>query len=620
LVGRSSRELRQLRGSDISMVYQEPMSSLNPVMKIEDQLLETLIAHQGLSRQAARRKCVQILQELYMPDIERVLGRFAFEISGGQQQRVLIAMAMLNNPALMIMDEPTTALDVTVEAAMLDLMAKLREKYRTATLYITHNLGVVARVADKVAVMYAGEIVELAPTGTIYHTPLHPYTVGLMRCLPDVDAPKGTRELQPIKGQIPALDQVPAGCIFSPRCEYAAPQCSDDHPQLHQIAPGHQVRCIFAEKWLSSPAWGSRLPEAHRDREDDAEISKTILNAAHLKVYYPVASKSLTGAFKPKQYVKAVDDVSISAKRGCTLGIVGESGCGKSTLAKALVGLEPLEDGKIEFLEADISKPLRQRSIALIQQMQMVFQDPDSVLNPSYTVGNQIATSLRRFRIVPKEQEYDETIRLLKSVKLDERYFERLPRQLSGGEKQRVGIARALAANPSMLVCDEPVSALDVSVQASVTMLLAEIQRLRNMSIILISHDLSTVRYLSDHIVVMYVGQVMEQGSSEAIYTPPSHPYTAALLAAVPRADPDVEPAEFRLSGAVPSAINPPKGCRFHTRCPVKLGKVCETEAPRVHDLGAEHRIYCHLPESELARLRSTAAKPKGPATALRGV
>ena len=600
---RPENELRKLRGADISMVYQEPMSALNPTMRIEDQLAESLIAHRGISKAAARKECLEALERVYMPDVEGVLRRYPHQLSGGQQQRVLIAMAMLNNPTLLIMDEPTTALDVTVEAAVLDLIAELKQKYNTATLYISHNLGVVARISDKVAVMYAGEVIEYASTETIFKHPVHPYTLGLMRCLPDVDAPKGTRQLIPIRGQVPRLDAIPRGCVFSPRCEYEHAECVDERPQLWKLEPGHLVRCVRAAEWRMAPPPLAKSLEAAQELEHE----QIVLNAAHLKAYYPVPSQTVAGLFglEKRRYVRAVDDVSLTVRRGRTLGIVGESGCGKSSLARAIVGLEPLREGKIDFLGVDVSRPLNKRGADSIRELQMVFQDPNGVLNPSYCVGDQIAASLKRFKTVSKDEVYGEVVRLLNSVKLSEEYYHRLPRQMSGGEKQRVGIARAISTNPSMVVCDEPVSALDVSVQAAVLTLLLEIQQQQNTTMILISHDLSTVRFFSDDVAVMYLGRIVEIGPCEAIYAPPNHPYTAALLAAVPRADPTIEQKRIRLSGSVPSAVNPPSGCRFHTRCPFKLGAICETEEPPGRDAGHGHTIYCHLPMDELAHIKS---------------
>jgi peptide/nickel transport system ATP-binding protein len=607
LRNRTEADLRKLRGADISMVYQEPMSALNPSMQIQDQMAESLIAHRGFNKADAFAESLEALKKVYMPDAEGVMRRYPHQLSGGQQQRVLIAMAMLNNPSLLIMDEPTTALDVTVEAAVLDLIAELQEKYQTATLYISHNLGVVARVSDKVAVMYAGEIVELAPTRTIFHNPMHPYTMGLMRCLPDVDAPKGTRTLHPIDGRVPSPANLPPGCIFAPRCEQAQPECRTGRPQLKEMSPGHQVRCFRASDWESVKRIWAAAEETLQEPccPDRLEPSDDkVLNVNNAKVYYPVPFKTVGGLFgmEKRSYVRATDDVSFSVKRGRTLGIVGESGCGKSTIAKAIVGLEPLFGGKIDFLNVDVSKPLNKRGIDTIRELQMVFQDPNGVLNPSYSVGDQIAFSLRRFGTVPPDQVHAAVERLLHAVKLDESYYNRLPRQLSGGEKQRVGIARAISTNPSMVVCDEPVSALDVSVQAAVLNLLLEIQNTQNTTMILISHDLSSVRFFADEVAVMYLGHIMEIGSCEAIYQPPNHPYTTALLAAVPRPDPDAPQSKVRLSGHVPSAVNPPSGCKFNTRCPFKIGSICEQEEPPKRDMGDGHLIYCHLSPEELTK------------------
>ncbi len=602
LRGRSEADLRRLRGADIAMVYQEPMSALNPTMQIRDQMAESLITHRGMTREQAYAECQEALRRVYMPDVEGVMKRYPHQLSGGQQQRVLIAMAMLNNPALLIMDEPTTALDVTVEAAVLDLIAELKEKYRTATLYISHNLGVVARVSDKVAVMYAGEVVEYATTREIYAHPTHPYTQGLMRCLPDVDAPKGTRILAPIPGRVPAPDQIPLGCIFAPRCEHREENCDLAHPKLMEIAPGHFVRCSPAVHWYPMTLDQRR----GRPPEFEKEAPPVVLDAQSVKTHYPVPFKTVAGFFglEQRRYVKAVDGVSVTVQRGRTLGVVGESGCGKSTLARTIVGLEPLREGKVDFLGIDVTKPIGKRSLATIRELQMVFQDPNGTLNPSYPVGDQIAVSLRRFRTVPPGEVYGEVVRLLKAVKLNEDYYHRLPRQMSGGEKQRVGIARAIASNPAMVVCDEPVSALDVSVQAAVLNVLVEIQQQHDTAMILISHDLSAVRFFSDDVAVMYLGRIVEIGPCEAIYSPPNHPYTAALLAAVPRPDPSLEQKSIRLSGVVPSAVNPPAGCRFHTRCPFMIQETCNVEEPPVRDMGNGHKIICHLPEEELHHIK----------------
>ncbi len=608
LRGRSEDELRNLRGDQIAMVYQDPMQALNPSMRIGDQLSEVLVVHRGLTKADAYEKCIAVLKRVYMPDPEAVMVRYPHQLSGGQQQRVVIAMALLNDPALLIMDEPTTALDVTVEAAVLDLIAELRLKIDTAIMYISHNLGVVARVCDKVGVMYAGEMVERASVDDVFLRPMHPYTQGLMRCVPKLGTSKESSYLYPIRGRVPSPKNLPPGCVFEPRCDYAREECRLRKPELRLVGIRHSARCHFAEEIIASE-WQpleSLLPDLAPAEQKESE-RVPILQIDRLKTYYQQGSTSVASllGLGEKRYVKAVDDVSMEVQKGSTLGVVGESGCGKSTLAKTIVGLEPLTDGKIEFLEFDISKPVKKRDIDLIRELQMIFQNPDSTMNPSFTVGHQIERPLRRFKTVPSDQAEEEVFRLLDAIKLDESYYHRLPRQLSGGEKQRVGIARAFASRPELVLCDEPVSSLDVSVQAAILNLLLEIQQRYGTTMLFIAHDLSVVRFFSDYVAVMYLGQVCEIGPSEAIYAPPYHPYTEALLSAVPIPNPSVEQKHIRLSGAVPSALNPPSGCRFNTRCPRKIGQICEQEVPPWQEAGDEHRIFCHIPLEELCQMEA---------------
>jgi len=603
LRGRSDEELRRLRGNQMAMVYQDPMEALNPCLRVGDQLSEVLIVHQKMDRSKAYEKCLQMLRRVYMPDPEDIMMRYPHQLSGGQQQRVVIAMALLNNPALLIMDEPTTALDVTVEAAVLDLIDELRQEFNTAILYISHNLGVIARIANEVGVMYAGEMVERAPVDKIFLAPMHPYTQGLIRCVPRLGLTKEASYLSPIRGQVPSPAELPPGCIFEPRCDYARPECQQTHPEWRQVAPGHFARCLFAEEIACQREQLPKKPVL--GPAYIVEAAKPILRVHNLKTYYQQERSTLANwlGLGKKRYIRAVDDVSLEIPKGCTWGIVGESGCGKTTLAKTIVGLEPLTDGKLEFLGFDISVPVAKRDLKLIQELQMVFQNPDATMNPSFTVGYQIGRPLRRFKTVPRNQVRAEVIRLLQAVKLDERYYDRLPRQLSGGEKQRVGIARAFAARPDLVLCDEPVSSLDVSVQAAVLNLLLEIQQQYGTTMLFIAHDLSVVRFFSDYVAVMYLGKICEIGPAEAIYAPPYHPYTEALLSAVPIPDPSVEQKRIRLSGTVPSALHPPSGCRFNTRCPRKLGAICETEEPPCQEAGGGHRIFCHIPLEELRKL-----------------
>jgi len=599
LVGKSDEELRRLRSDQISMVYQDPMQALNPSMRIGDQMKEVLTVHRGLSSSAAEKRCMEMLERVAMPDPANVMLRYPHQISGGQQQRVVIGMALLNNPALLIMDEPTTALDVTVEAAVLDLIADLRRDFDTAIMYITHNLGVIARVASRIGVMYAGQMVERATVEDIFKSPQHPYTQGLIRCVPKLGTDKTGSILYPIRGRVPPPDNRPAGCIFSPRCDYVRPLCREQRPAL-RVIPGtnNETRCHFSEEIDASqwqPSEEIELPTLSGRKVEE----QPILQLDNLKKYYPVKGNSLRDVLGlgEKRYVKAVESASFVVPQGKTLGIVGESGCGKSTLVKTIIGLEDATSGTAKFLGFDITGNISGRDKKLIQELQMVFQNPDSTMNPSFTVGQQIGRPMRLFKTAPKHRIRAEVIKLLQAMRLGENYYDRLPRQLSGGEKQRVGIARALASRPDLVLCDEPVSALDVSVQAAILNLLLDVQQEFGTTLIFIAHDLSVVRFFSDYVAVMYLGQIMEIGPADAIYRPPYHPYTEALLSAVPIPDPAAKQKRIRLEGSVPSAIAPPTGCRFHTRCPRRSllpdPEICQTE-PSWQMASDTHRIFCH--------------------------
>ncbi|OJX38041.1 MAG: glutathione ABC transporter ATP-binding protein [Chloroflexi bacterium 44-23] len=608
LVNQGRESLQRLRGDKIAMVYQDPMKALNPSMKIGEQMKEVLTVHQKMEEAEAIERCVKMLQRVYMPDPMNVLKRYSHQLSGGQQQRVVIAMSLLNNPALLIMDEPTTALDVTVEATVLDLIDELRRELDTAIMYISHNLGVVSRVCSRVAVMYAGKLVEWAEVENIFRSPKHPYTQGLIRAIPKLGEDKLGSQLYPIPGRVPAPNRRPDGCVFHPRCDYVQGICRDKKPALRDVGDGIMVRCHFAE--LIDPSeW--EPPDAVEIKPEGlkSEIGNdaALLNAVNLKTYYQVQGSSLKDllGLNPKRYVRAVEDASLEVVPGRTLGIVGESGCGKSTLIKTIIGLEQSTAGSIKFKGLDISSSLADRSEAVMKEIQMVFQNPDSTMNPAYTVGQQIARPMIKFGVVPKNEVRQAVINLLGNMRMGENYYDRLPNQLSGGEKQRVGIARALATYPDLVLCDEPVSALDVSVQAAILNLLLKVQRKYGTTMLFIAHDLSVVRYFCDEIIVMYLGQMMEKGQAEQIYAPPYHPYTEALLSAVPVIDPGSHQKRIRLEGNVPSAINPPSGCRFHTRCPRRKllpngGKICEEQLPPWQDMGDGHQIFCHLPEETL--------------------
>jgi peptide/nickel transport system ATP-binding protein len=623
LVGRPKAELRRIRGNQISMVYQDPMQALNPSLKIGRQLAEVLTTHQDMTLDEAWERSIQMLNRVYMPDAANVMNRYPHMISGGQQQRVVIAMAMLNNPALLIMDEPTTALDVTVEAAVLDLIEDLKKDFNTGIIFITHNLGVVARVSDRLCVMYAGEMVEKGPIGDMFAQPAHPYTRGLLCCIPRLTDDLSFSQLWSIRGRVPPpAERAADKCIFQPRCDWSDEQCSRSHPELVDITPDHQSRCFRGKETLKHSldeySRGKRRTLAVSENDSDERSEETLSRLEKVKIYYEQESSSLKSLFGmgEKRYVKAVDNVSLRIRKGSTVGVVGESGCGKSTLVKGLIGLERLTDGTAQLMGLDISDPVSTRDLKLIKELQMVFQNPDSTLNPSFSIGKQIGRPIRRFKTGKSGAVRQEVERLLRAVKLAAYYYDRYPRQLSGGEKQRVGIARALASNPNMVICDEPVSALDVSVQAAVLNLLNEIKEEFGTTMIFIAHDLSVVRFISDYIAVMYLGQIVEFGPVDRIYPPPYHPYTEALLSSVPVPDPHARRRRIRLAGDVPSALDPPSGCRFHTRCPRRemapdKGAICALELPPWQKGEGEHRIFCHIPIEELAGMEPVVPRGK---------
>ncbi len=536
-----------------------------------------------------------------LPDAERVMEAYPHQISGGQQQRVVIAMALLSNPSLLLLDEPTTALDVTVEAGIVDLIADLGREFGTAIIYISHNLGLILETCDRVAVMYSGEVVEEAAVADIFDRPKHPYTHGLFDCIPTPGRDKNDRPLKPIRGRLPLPHQRPPGCNFGPRCDFfESGRCDKEHVPLVQadFERHHGVRCLRWDE-IDWAAQGSAV-----DTRPATEVGDVVLRAEEMQKYYPVHDRSIAAilAGRSVRYVKANEDISFTARKGQTVAIVGESGCGKSTFAKVLLGLETATGGKLSFDDSDITTTaIGDRKTKQVRSLQMVFQNPNDTLNPSMTVGGQIGRVIRKFGVESDRTKVQQRVMaLLDLVKLPRDFAKRRPRQLSGGQKQRVGIARAFAGNPAVVVADEPVSALDVSVQAAVTDLLMDIQREFETTLLFISHDMGVVRYLADRVVVMYLGQIMEQGTTDEVFSPPYHPYTEALLSAVPIADTKIEKKHIVLEGPLPSVLNPPKGCPFNTRCPRKLGAICEEQRPPVHKSVNGHAIACHIPLHEL--------------------
>jgi peptide/nickel transport system ATP-binding protein len=593
LMALSQPELRQLRTSSIAMVYQDPGRALNPSLRIERQMTEVFEAT-GKTKPEARELAEQMLRKVRIAAPERVLRAYPHQLSGGMQQRVVIAMALSNNPTLLILDEPTTGLDATVEAEVLDLIQALRAEFSTSILLISHSLAVVSKMCDRVSVLYAGGLMEDGPSREIFETPRHPYTVGLLRCLPRYGQRKDQGRLDTIPGFLPPAGAQLAGCIFADRCGLVEDRCHTVTPPLHDLGGARHSAC---HRFAVADTLPRVVPEEPPPRP-------RAVPAPVLQV------QNLSKTFKDgDRHFRAVGDVSFALHHGETLGLVGESGSGKTTIARMLLGLiRPDPESRIELNGKPLPGLATERTAGHAKALQIIFQNPDSALNRAHTVRSLIGRSLTKLAGVVGAEREKRVRELAHTVRLPERHLSVKPRQLSGGQKQRVAIARAFAGEPDLVICDEPTSALDVSVQAAILNQLGDLQSDRGVSYIFISHDLNVVRYLSDRIAVLYMGTLLEVGPAEQIFAGPQHPYTEALLSASPSLGAEEKP-RVKLEGEMPSMLNPPAGCIFESRCPRRLGEICRTEPPPMRDAEPGHGIRCHIPADELRRLQGTAGE-----------
>lgn len=591
-------EMRAIRGGKIGMIFQEPMTSLNPAMTISRQLSEVMQLHLDMDKQSARERSIELLHMVGIPDAKARVDDYPHQFSGGMRQRVMVAMAVSCNPKLIIADEPTTALDATIQAQLLELMKDVVDRFQTAMVMVTHNLGVVARYAQRINVMYAGRIVESGTVKEIWDNPRHPYTISLLNCIPKLG-----QKLVPIEGLPPHLINMPPTCLFLPRCRYQVEKCrTAAWAELSHIDGQHYVACHVDTGGVEPPFstglnqknnLSATTQTAQKNTKIEPQGDSVILEVQNLKMYFPVTRGLLR---RKVADVKAIDDVSFQISRGETFGLVGESGCGKTTVGRCVQRLYKASGGHIIFQGRNIASLSGNGKKTLRQNMSFVFQDPYGSLNPRINAGKIVGEPLKVHHLVKSTQEYKNRVEeLFLMAGLDPHMTDRFPHEFSGGQRQRLAVARALACDPSLIICDEPLSALDVSIQAQIINLLLELQeKKQDLTYLFISHDLLTVQYISTRIAVMYLGRIVEIADSVELYDNTLHPYSKALLSAIPIPDPHLEEKRERiiLEGDVPSPLNPPSGCNFHTRCPI-AGSDCSQIIPLLRDVGEGHQVAC---------------------------
>ncbi len=588
LLGLPEAAMRNVRGRRIAMIFQEPATSLNPVLTVGRQIEEVLERHTALRGAAARSRATGLLDAVGIPDAARRVDDYPFQLSGGMKQRVMIALALAGEPELLIADEPTTALDVTIQAQVLELLRELQAKRGMAILLITHDLGIVAQMAHRVAVMYCGRFVEVAPRERFFAAPQHPYTRKLFAALPG--AGKRGAELEMMRGQVPALTGEQTGCAFAERCDFVMPRCRGEVPGWTRVGEGHEVRCFLRESEPAGALEGARGAQA--PPEPARSSAPALLGVRALEVHFPIRKGVLK---RTVGWVKAVDGVSLDIPAGKTLALVGESGCGKTTVGKAILQLIRPSAGEVEFDGAELTRlrgaELRRRR----REFQIIFQDPYASLNPRMRIADILAEGMAALGTEPDagavSRRADE---LLGHVGLSPAAKYRYPHEFSGGQRQRIAIARAIAVRPRLVICDEPTSALDVSVQAQILNLLKGLQRELGLSYLFITHNIAVVEFLAHEVAVMYLGRIVERGTAGEVLDAPKHPYTQALLASVPRIDADPQARLTHLKGELPSPVNPPLGCHFHPRCP-KAMEVCRMKYPPPTRLSATAEVKCFL-------------------------